>query len=86
VPVVDLGEVVLKFGVAELVDSARLVQYLAVVGILERPHELHSASSVVARTNSVRLTCIDGVVLALQSRVPIGWDEGAHGSCLTILS
>jgi hypothetical protein len=31
---VDLGEVVLKFGVAELVDNARLARYLAVVGVL----------------------------------------------------
>jgi hypothetical protein len=33
VPVVDLGEVVLEFGMAELVDSSRLTQHLAVVGV-----------------------------------------------------
>ena len=33
VPAVDLGEVVLEFGVSELVDSPRLAQHLAVVGV-----------------------------------------------------
>ena len=33
-PAVDPGEVVLEFGVAELVDGPRLAQDLAVVGVL----------------------------------------------------
>ena len=42
---VDLGEVLVEFGVAELVERARLAQNLALVGVFKQPDEVDSTNS-----------------------------------------